>query len=862
MKRWGKGDRRFKYPFNRRFKYPFKHPSNRLFRGFLLLVLTLGILLLWAFSTPAFESQYQITGRAPFNQIEHYPLQQTLPQDRYRPTGTWVGRLILPPKQASDLGSQTDWVWLEVYHAPEMHRDLQGQRVRLEWSSANAVQQYVAAVTREVKFTEAIAISQQKGNLHPERLNGRIVGPLQSIAGAHPVDDVVVSLDEAAVIQEPGNPSRLQIESDPIVTTGRFYGLVKILAPVTDRPRSPLPTDCPGPKPCPSELFQVQHYNAATGQFNGATEIIRIPQQPRDSFGLFASTPRDLEKSPVSAAGWYIYGAQDRTGLFTVQALKPRTLFQLQPQKVITRKAQGLDYIHYDNWRDTEQRRGTLETVLIDATANPKVFQLRDRALVLHLFGGRGGQNGEAPVLGTVTGHFSYGLAQVVREPLANELQWQVRYQQVYATNVEGVVSGTNDWTAYMGDLRRGWLGTRPVSDVLVILELLEDYDFGGDRISPVQELSRQLQVINARYRVGDGNGAALVTPATSCVQDSNQALFATVQQVRKTVADSPAIQTWLASHPEDPTTLRFQRLVAFGDAVENQLMPLGIVREDWRSNSEALSGMEIRAHTFRHTQAQGSANLLAALTSWRTILPRQTQDELSLLLLKNNARLWFLRTNQVGGNNPDIFPTAPTKAFGRWEIPGTTVPVVAVVLTRVLGAINLPGLQDWWVAIAALLGYGAISLPLGLHQGFLQYQAWKASRTAYSQLALKLFFLPALLEELVFRVLLLPAPQSTTGQMWGGWAIASLALFVIYFPVNARTLYKPGNPVFCDRRFLLLATLLGITCILTYRLTSSLLLITLIHWMVVFVWLVQLGGMAKLQRLDQTPTILGSIPD
>ncbi|NJN49332.1 MAG: hypothetical protein HC805_05585 [Alkalinema sp. RL_2_19] len=37
---------------------------------------------------------------------------------------------------------------------------------------------------------------------------------------------------------------------------------------------------------------------------------------------------------------------------------------------------------------------------------------------------------------------------------------------------------GTNAWTAYMGDLRRGWLGTQPVSDVLVMLDMIEDYGF------------------------------------------------------------------------------------------------------------------------------------------------------------------------------------------------------------------------------------------------------------------------------------------------------------------------------------------------------------------------------------------------
>ncbi len=844
--------------------------SHRYIRWIWRSCFILSCVLLTAIATPAFEAQYTITQRASFNQIGHYPPQQTPPRDRYRPTGAWVGRLILPPPPSQ--ADPDDWVWLEVYHAPD--RDLIGQRLRLEWSPDPAIRQYVAAVTRDVKFTDAITTSQQKGNLHPDRLNGRSqVGPLQSLAGAHPVDDVTIILDTANVIQQPGTSPRVQIETDPILATGRFYGLVNIMATVPTQNSALIPPDCPGPTPCPSELFQVQHYRAATGQFDGPVETIRVPQQPRDGIGVFVSTSRDLDKSPVGTAGWYIYGAPDKSGVFTVQALKPRALVQLRPQEILRDEAKGLDYINYENWRNTEKLAGTLKTVLIDptdspadppektnTTANPDDGAIApqqadwqtqwpegQRALVMHLFGGRGGKSGEAPAFGTVTGHFSYGLATVMREPLTQQLEWNIRYQQVYATNVEGFISGTNDWTAYMGDLRRGWLYTRPVADVLVKLDIIDDYDFGGDRISPLQEFSRQLQIINARYRIGDGSGAAVVTPATSCVQDSNQALFATVQQVRRRVANSPAIQDWLAAHPQDPTTERFHHLIQLGDEVEKQLMPLGIVREDWKSNSDALSGTEIRDRTFRRTSAKGTENLLAALTSWRTILPRQTQDELSIMFLRHGAKLWFLRTNQVGGHNPDIFPIAPTKAFGRWAIPGTPIAVIAVILTRILGAINLPAASDWLMAITALLIYGAIAVPLGFSQGFLSRQVWKAPRRNYFHTGLRLLFMPALVEEFVFRVLWLPYPQAATWQMWGLWAVSGLILFVIYHPLNAKIFYKRGNPTFCDRRFLSLTALLGVTCTITYGLTGSLLLIVGIHWLVVLVWLFGLGGMERL---------------
>ncbi|MDX2244829.1 MAG: CPBP family glutamic-type intramembrane protease [Leptolyngbyaceae cyanobacterium bins.302] len=824
----------------------------------LSVAMTVTIGLLFAHPLAAWESHYAVTGRAPFNQPEFYPLGQTPPRDRYRPTANWMGRLILPSVQAQ---GETDWVWMEVHLAPDAAQDLIGKRVRLEWSQSPDVQQDVAAVTQDVKFTPEVEASRRKtGNLYPVRLNGRSrVGPLQAIAGARPKDDVIVRLPDATVVQSTEGKPTLQIATEPLLDSGRYVALVQILNPIA-KPQW-IPKACPGSKPCSSELFQVQHYNPATGQFDGVQDTVRIPQQPADGFGVFASTSRELERSPAGKAGWYLYGAPDKSGLFTVQAIQPRSLMQLNPEQVILDPGKGLNYIDYNNWQDTEQRKGTIQTTWIAPKQLPaqtaiapvpeaakELFQIGTRALVMHLFGGRGGKHGEGSALGTVTGHFAYGVAEVVTDPFTGEPQFEVNYQQVYATNIEGVIAGTNTWVNYMGDQQRGWLGTRPVSDVIVKLdEIGQDYDFGGIKLSPLDEFLRQLHIIMARYRIGDGTGAANVTAATSCVQDSNQALFLTIQRIRETVASSPAIQQWWSAHPNDPTIQRFERLIALGNDLERQLTPLGIVRGDWKSNAEALSGTGIQAPEFVRAP-DGAENILTALTSWRTILPRQAQDELSILFLRHGASLWFLRTNQVGGNDPDIVPIAPTEAFARWTLPGTNIPVGSIVFTRILGAIDLPSAGDWWVTGWVALFYSAIALPVGFLQNFLQFKPLRLPAHRYLLLALRLFFVPALVEEFVFRVLLLPYPRAgITGQMWVLWAIVSLIIFIAYHPLNAKTFYPPGNPTFLTVPFLTLTGLLGIACTIAYFLTGSLLTITLIHWMAVFIWLALLGGMERL---------------
>ncbi len=47
-------------------------------------------------------------------------------------------------------------------------------------------------------------------------------------------------------------------------------------------------------------------------------------------------------------------------------------------------------------------------------------------------------------------------------------------------------------------------------------------------------------------------------------------------------------------------------------------------------------------------------------------MLPRRAHDEMASLLLKQGARLWFIRTNQVGGWDAKILPYAPTTLLPR----------------------------------------------------------------------------------------------------------------------------------------------------------------------------------------------------
>jgi predicted Abi (CAAX) family protease len=191
-------------------------------------------------------------------------------------------------------------------------------------------------------------------------------------------------------------------------------------------------------------------------------------------------------------------------------------------------------------------------------------------------------------------------------------------------------------------------MGTRPIVDTLVFLPTLSHtYTLGDLTFSPLTELDRQLTVMMARYRTGDGTGASTVTPAQSCVQDSSQALYETIRVLRNQVSRSPSATGWLANHPNDPQTALFRDLVALGQRLQGQLVPLGMVRPDWRDNASVLTGIEEAATV--DTEAAGrfanQTTWLNNLLSWRTVIPRVAYDNMAAIFLQQGADLWFLGT-------------------------------------------------------------------------------------------------------------------------------------------------------------------------------------------------------------------------
>ena len=596
-------------------------------------------------------SNYRRYQQADFNQWDYYPLTQSVDFNLYRPIAPWMGRLVLP---AADLRSRLHGVLFEVRHAPLPYQSLLGQTVRLRWRDDDPrLRHRLKLVVKDVHFSAEAAFTQRQGLIHPTRLNHwRRVDPLESLAGGHPMDDVMAALPDPVEVIHPvplasaaaADPPAavLVIGHEPVQISGRYYGLVKFLGAVG---------------PSAPDHFRVAHFNPVTREFAGAESVVYAPTVVTDRDGFQASSNRRLEASPLNDQGWYIYGAQNRAGVFVVTAIAPRSLLRLQPDRVISSARAGARWIKKAAWADLARKKGAIASVLISPGRNTLQQALADwkagdLALLVHVYGGIGGRQAEPAVKAPFYfGHFAYGVATVVKEPLADELRFDITYHQIYTHNSHGLIAGALHWSRYMGDRQWGILGLRPVCDILVKFPpYTQPFDLDGDRHAALEGLIYQLETMAARYRIGDGSGGTYVGPANNCAQDSNQALYASIKRLADVIASNQDyFNDWQRRHPDQID--RYQQLLSLRQTLQKTLLPFGSARADW-ADGKAMLGSNLEDYPLK-TLGRG-------LVSWRTMLPRVACNTVTKAFLDQGAALWVLNTYQVGGDDLNIEPIAP----------------------------------------------------------------------------------------------------------------------------------------------------------------------------------------------------------
>jgi predicted Abi (CAAX) family protease len=162
----------------------------------------------------------------------------------------------------------------------------------------------------------------------------------------------------------------------------------------------------------------------------------------------------------------------------------------------------------------------------------------------------------------------------------------------------------------------------------------------------------------------------------------------------------------------------------------------------------------------------------------------------------------------------------------------------------------TMPDVGTWLKCASVFAVFVACAGSIGLLSGFLHPTT--AHLTAHDVLSTAALVLiqPALLEEVVFRGLLLPRnARSVSRRRLVVVAAGALALYVVSHPANAMLFRPDVLHVFANPIYLLLAALLGIACTAAYFISKSLWPPVLIHWLAVLLWLWFLGGQALLMR-------------
>jgi len=345
------------------------------------------------------------------------------------------------------------------------------------------------------------------------------------------------------------------------------------------------------------------------------------------------------------------------------QLLSPLTI---RRRKKTSKKA--IKFIHYKNFKSMKSRVGTLRSTLIDLQCNSKVdaismWEEGDQMIVVHNAGGvKSTTYNHDSKLGFVAGHFSYGYATVVRDPLTKQLRFDIDYIQVYGTTTIGAISGAIKRQCFVGCIHLGYLGLRPVSDCLVKLNTVSREFKIGTKLSlcPLEELKEQLHIMSARYRIGDGLGVMDITSKSNCAQDSNQALYVAIDKsgyilqrmLRKKQQKNES--NWDFKNVVDEAEMeQLQKLKKLGAQLFSKLAPFGKVRWDWKENAKSIASVKKKK----------KGNFISTLTSYKTIFPRRVYDVMLKVFLKNDAKLWFITTAAVGGEQHDhIVPLAPKK--------------------------------------------------------------------------------------------------------------------------------------------------------------------------------------------------------
>jgi hypothetical protein len=327
------------------------------------------------------------------------PEAATAPDERlaagsaFVPFAPWCGRLVLPPLERR---SAIDEALFAIDAAPDAA--LVGTTVALRFIDAPQQNDVVRAATHDVHFgVRAEHAYRTAQAVVPARLDHRqLVGPLESLAGAHPANDVLVALDGAVTPPSAADPV-LRIARAPLLVAGSARGLVRF-------------------ERADGALLAV-HYDRTSAAFAGRRDAVRIaPLLP---------APGDGDEA-------YAYGVPDGDGAFVARALVPRAALRVTATDAIER-AHALPYLR----RRTRRAR----------EAGVRAVQIGDAPWT---------EGDTALVVCLCTPAVAYGVATVVRDEHSGDARFDFFCARTAPHDAAGTIAGLAHASMHIGTAPRG----------------------------------------------------------------------------------------------------------------------------------------------------------------------------------------------------------------------------------------------------------------------------------------------------------------------------------------------------------------------------------------------------------------------
>jgi uncharacterized protein len=161
---------------------------------------------------------------------------------------------------------------------------------------------------------------------------------------------------------------------------------------------------------------------------------------------------------------------------------------------------------------------------------------------------------------------------------------------------------------------------------------------------------------------------------------------------------------------------------------------------------------------------------------------------------------------------------------------------------SNLIAGLRASPLREIRLSGAFFFVYAMLVLMVNAISGQFSFEV--AAPRSFLFLPFTLFVFPSLLEEAVFRGLLIP--RNTRDRGMGRillLALLSSLLFVAWHPLNALTINPGARELFLNPQFLMITFFLGLSCSLGYIYSRSLWVPVLMHWLTVLVWVLLLGG-------------------